>query len=138
VTGSRGAPAYREIVLEHFRHPRNRGPLPKPDVSLEGANPLCGDRVRVELRVVDERIADAAFTADACVLCIASASLVTEHVRGMRAADAVELRDAIAFELVGGSVPAARQRCATLPLDTLRRGLVHFDERSRAQPTPER
>jgi nitrogen fixation NifU-like protein len=119
---------YREIVLEHFRHPRNRGPLIAADVSVEGANPLCGDRVRIELRVVEETIADAGFTADACVLCVASASLLTEHVRGMRTVEARELNDAIAFDLVGGSIPRPRERCATLPLDTLRRAVIDFDE----------
>ena len=128
MTTSRDAPAYREIVLEHFRRPRNRGPLAGADVSIEGANPLCGDRVRVELRVVEGAIAAAGFTADACVLCVASASLLTEHVRGMRASDVRELGDAIALELVGGSVPAARRRCATLPLDTLRRALIRLHQ----------
>ena len=131
MTATRDVSTYREIVLEHFRHPRNRGPLATADVSVEGANPLCGDRVRVELRMVDETIADAAFTADACVLCVASASLLTEHVRGMRASEARELSDALAFELVGGSVPAARRRCATLPLDTLRRAVDRIGDQRR-------
>ena len=124
----RGVSAYREIVLEHFRHPRNRGPLTAADISMEGANPLCGDRLRIEIRIVDETIADAGFTADACVLCVASASLLTEHVRGMRTTEARDLNDAVAFELVGGSVPRPRERCATLPLDTLRRAIIDFDE----------
>jgi len=133
VIASGGMSTYRNIVLEHFRHPRNRGPLTAADVSVEGANPLCGDRVRIELRVVDETIADAGFTADACVLCVASASLLTEHVRGMRTAAARDLNDAIAFELVGGSVPRPRERCATLPLDTLRRAVIDFDEGHRGR-----
>jgi nitrogen fixation NifU-like protein len=133
VIAASGMSAYREIVLEHFRHPRNRGPLSAADVSLEGANPLCGDRVRIELRVVDETITDAGFTADACVLCVASASLLTEHVRGMRTADARDLNDAIAFDLVGGSVPRPRERCATLPLDTLRRAVISFNEGQRGR-----
>jgi len=116
--------AYRAIVLEHFRHPRNRGSLAEADVSLEGANPLCGDRIRVELRVVDGTIAATGFTADACVLCVASASLLTEHVRGMRADVARALTDDVMLDLVGGPVPVARARCATLPLDTLRRALI--------------
>jgi nitrogen fixation NifU-like protein len=130
VTASRDASAYRAIVLEHFRHPRNRGRLPAADVSIEGANPLCGDRVRVEIRVADGTIAEAGFTADACVLCVASASLLTEHVRGMRTAEARELTDGLAFELVGGSVPVARRRCATLPLDTLRRAMMSLEHGS--------
>jgi NifU-like protein involved in Fe-S cluster formation len=80
--------------------------------------------VRVEIRVANGTIAEAGFTADACVLCVASASLLTSHVRGMTLSDARELSDALAFELVGGTVPMARRRCATLPLDTLRRAVI--------------
>jgi nitrogen fixation NifU-like protein len=115
---------YRDVVLEHFRRPRNRGSLQGPDVSIEGANPLCGDRVRIEIRLVEGRITEMVFTADACILCVASASLLTEHVRGMTATDAERIEDAVAFNLVGEVAPA-RRRCATLPLDTMRRGLAH-------------
>jgi nitrogen fixation NifU-like protein len=101
-----------------------------PDASVEGANPLCGDRVRVEIRVANGTIAEAGFTADACVLCVASASLLTSHVRGMSMSDARELSDTLAFELVGGTVPMARRRCATLPLDTLRRAVMAVERGS--------
>ena len=131
MTASGDASAYRQIVLEHFRHPRNRGRLAVPDASVEGANPLCGDRVRVEIRAADGTIAEAGFTADACVLCVASASLLTSHVRGMTVSDARELSDALAFELVGGTVPMARRRCATLPLDTLRRAVISLESSSK-------
>ena len=85
--------AFRAVVLEHFRHPRNRGPLDGATASHEGANPLCGDRIRIQVRVTDGAIADARFTADACAICIASASVLTEHVRGksVREADMVDL-----------------------------------------------
>ena len=56
--------AFRAVVLEHFRHPRNRGPLEQATASVEGANPLCGDRIRVEVRVVDGTVDDARFTAE--------------------------------------------------------------------------
>jgi nitrogen fixation NifU-like protein len=115
--------AYRDIVIEHFRRPRNRAPLPEANRSAEGANPLCGDRIRVQLVVHDEVIADARFTADACALCIASASLLTEYVRG-RDVTSVSAIDAhwIAASLEG-EPPPGRRKCATLPLDTLRKAL---------------
>ena len=113
--------ALRAVVLEHFRHPRNRGPLAGADASAEGANPLCGDRVRVELRANHGTIADARFTADACALCVASASLLTERVRGMRL-DAVRgVDERWLFTSLEGEPPAARRKCATLALDTLHR-----------------
>jgi nitrogen fixation NifU-like protein len=119
--------AFRQVVLEHFRHPRNRGPLSDATGTAEGANPLCGDRIRVQVRLVNEEIAEARFVADACAICIATASLLTERARGMRAADARALDAAFVHALLEGEPPAGRRKCATLPLDTLRRAL---DDRS--------
>ena len=113
--------ALRAVVLEHFRHPRNRGRLDGADASAEGANPLCGDRVRVELRADQGTIADARFTADACALCVASASLLTERVRGMRLDAIMTVDERWLFASLEGEPPAPRRKCATLPLDTLRR-----------------
>jgi nitrogen fixation protein NifU and related proteins len=113
--------AIRAVVLEHFRHPRNRGRLDGADASAEGANPLCGDRVRVELRAEQGAIADARFTADACALCVASASLLTERVRGMRLDAITTVDEGWLFASLEGEPPAPRRKCAILPLDTLRR-----------------
>jgi nitrogen fixation protein NifU and related proteins len=113
--------ALRSVVLEHFRRPRNRGPLAGADASAEGANPLCGDRVRVELRAERGTVADARFTADACALCVASASLLTERVRGMRLDAVPSVDERWLFASLEGEPPAARRKCATLPLDTLHR-----------------
>ncbi len=118
--------ALRAVVLEHFRHPRNRGPLAGAEASAEGANPLCGDRVRIELRAEEGIVAEARFTADACALCVASASLLTERVRGMRL-DAVQgVDERWLFASLEGEPPPARRKCATLPLDTLRRAVASF------------
>jgi nitrogen fixation NifU-like protein len=116
--------ALRSVVLEHFRHPKNRGPLDRADASADGANPLCGDRVRVELRTEHGVIADARFTADACALCVASASLLTERVRGMRVDAASRVDETWLFASLDGEPPAARRKCALLPLDTLRRAVA--------------
>jgi nitrogen fixation NifU-like protein len=116
--------AYRRVVIELFRHPKNRGPLPDASASAEGANPLCGDRIRVELRGDRARVSEARFSADACALCIASASLLTERVRGMSADDALRIDAAWLFASLEGEPPPARRKCAMLPLDTLRRAVA--------------
>jgi nitrogen fixation NifU-like protein len=95
-----------------------------PSATAEGANPLCGDRVRMELRADDGTIADARFTADACALCVASASLVTERVRGMALSDAARIDAAWLFSSLQGEPPPARRRCASLALDTLHRAIA--------------
>ena len=115
--------AFRAVVLEHFRHPRNRGSLSDAHASAEGANPLCGDRIRVQLRAADGAITDARFTADACALCIASASLLTEHIRGMRVRDAEKVDIAWMHKSLEGEPPPGRRRCAQLPLETMHRAL---------------
>jgi nitrogen fixation NifU-like protein len=116
--------AYRRVVIELFRHPKNRGPLPDAAASAEGANPLCGDRIRVELRGDSGRVIEARFTADACALCIASASLLTERARGMSAADALKIDAAWLFASLEGEPPPGRLKCAVLPLDTLWRAVA--------------
>ncbi len=115
--------AFRRVVIELFRHPKNRGALQDASASAEGANPLCGDRIRVELRGDRAHVAEARFTADACALCIASASLLTERVRGMSADEALGIDAPWLFASLEGEPPPGRRKCAILPLDTLRRAL---------------
>ena len=116
--------AFRAVVLEHFRRPRNRGLLADATVSAEGANSLCGDRIRIQLRVVDGAVVGAGFTADACALCIASASLLTDHVRGMSVARAALVDAQWVHTAIEGRPPPGRARCAALPLETLRRAVA--------------
>jgi len=115
--------AFRAVVLEHFKHPRNRGPLEGANASADGANPLCGDRVRVQLSLIDGVVVDARFTADACALCIASASVMTDHVRGMSVDDALRVEVDVIHRALEGEPPVGRLKCTILPLDTLRRAL---------------
>ena len=112
---------FNAVVLEHFRHPLNRGHLEGADVTEPGANPLCGDRIVIELRAEQGVIREARFHADACALCIASASLLTEHARGRAIGDIVEFDDTVIEDLLKSSPPPGRRACARLPLDTLRR-----------------
>lgn len=116
--------AMRAVVLEHFRHPRNRGSLDPADASADGANPLCGDRIRIQLRAEGDTISDARFTADACALCVASASLLTERVHGMPIAAAARVDAQWLFISLDGEPPATRRKCATLALDTLHRAIA--------------
>ena len=125
------APApYGATIMEHFRRPRNQGPLPGADVAREGANPLCGDRIRVELALRDGVVADARFTANACAISVAAASLLTERVRGMVAADVRAIGEDEMIAALGSHIPSARHACAVLPLTTLRAALAILDERS--------
>lgn len=125
--------AYGATVLEHFRRPRNQRTLDTPTIAREGVNPLCGDRVRIELDLERDEIRAAAFTANACALCTAAASLLTERVAGARVQEALAISDAEAVGALGADVPAGRVACATLPLRTLREAITaHMDARANA------
>ena len=73
---------YSDILLDHFRHPRNYGSLAAPDISNEQFNPLCGDRIRIELKLDRSIVNEARFKGDACAISTAAASLLTELILG--------------------------------------------------------
>jgi nitrogen fixation NifU-like protein len=119
---------YGATIMEHFRRPRNQGPLPAADAAREGANPLCGDRIRIELAMREGRVADARFTANACAISVAAASLLTGQVRGMSAADVRAITDDQVLADLGSAIPAARRACALLPLTTMVAALAEVGE----------
>ena len=82
---------YQEVILDHNRRPRNFGTLPEANRTAEGNNPLCGDRVTVYLRVEGDRVQDISFQGAGCAISTASASLMTEALRGKTVAEAHEL-----------------------------------------------
>jgi nitrogen fixation NifU-like protein len=115
---------YGATVLEHFRRPRNQRTLDRPTTTREGYNPLCGDRVRIELEIDEGVVRAAAFTANACAICTAAASLLTERVSGATVDDASRVTDDDILAALGAELPAARLLCAILPVRTLREALV--------------
>lgn len=74
---------YQEIILDHNKRPRNRGEMPNPDRTAEGDNPLCGDEIRVFVRLDGDKIADVKFVGEGCAISKASASLMTQTVKGL-------------------------------------------------------
>ncbi|MGB9739763.1 Fe-S cluster assembly sulfur transfer protein SufU [Chloroflexus sp.] len=116
---------YREQILEHARHPRNYGHLPAPTVIREERNPLCGDQIRLELAIVNDVIADVRFTGRGCAISQASASLLTEAIKGKPVAEAKQFSKDDLLEIIG--IPLAhnptRLKCALLSLKALKAGL---------------
>lgn len=115
---------YGPLVLDHYRRPRNQRRLENATASAEGHNPMCGDRVRIELEVEGDVVRAAAFTANACVLCTAAASLLTERLAGTSTAQAHAIGDAEMIGWLDAPVTAARQKCVTLPLRALQQALA--------------
>src|SRR5680860_1459581 len=73
---------YREIILDHYRNPQNKGTLDPADYSYEDTNPLCGDEIRIDMRVSDGVVSEIAFSGRGCAISQASASMLTEMVKG--------------------------------------------------------
>jgi nitrogen fixation NifU-like protein len=119
---SEAAP-YLATVVEHYRRPHNRRALETPTGVHEGANMLCGDRVRMEVLVRDGVVVDAAFAASACAIATASASLLTERVRGHAVGEALCTDEESVVAALGAGVPVARRGCAILPWRVLRQAL---------------
>jgi nitrogen fixation NifU-like protein len=133
---------YQELILDHNKRPRNFGPLPEANRRAEGYNPLCGDRITVMLDVEGDTVRDIHFIGSGCAISTASASLMTEAVKGHGVADAEALFEKV-HDLVTGTTGAngkevelgklivlsgvrdypARVKCASLAWHTLRAAL---------------
>lgn len=96
------AELYRDVIVDHNRRPRNRGPLPSANHRAEGNNPLCGDQLRVYVDVEKDLIRDLRFEGTGCAISTASASLMSEAVKGKSRAEAAALFDAVHRMLTGG------------------------------------
>jgi len=117
---------YSEVILDHFRHPRNYGDLPLPDVSYEAFNPLCGDRIRIEVKIKDKTVADARFKGDGCAISVAAASLLTELIKGMELDSIAAFSDEAMIASLESEINPTRLQCALLALGALRTGLKEF------------
>jgi nitrogen fixation NifU-like protein len=84
---------YQEVILDHSKHPRNFGPAAGANRHAKGHNPLCGDRIRLRVRLDDDRLADVRFEGSGCAISTASASMMTEAVRGRSVAEALEMAE---------------------------------------------
>lgn len=116
-------------VLDHWRHPRNFRRLAAPDAAHEAVSAVCGDRIRLELRLEAGRVVEAAFRGDGCALAIASASMLTELLPDRPVSDAAALPDELLLSRFDVALPADRRVCVLLPLVALRAALAHVGER---------
>jgi nitrogen fixation NifU-like protein len=137
---------YRDVILDHNRRPRNFGPLEAADASVEGFNPMCGDRLTLRLKLLADKIADIRFEGQGCAISTASASLMTEAVKGKTRAQALELFGRVHHLLTDDDAPSedlgklaalsgvreypARVKCASLCWHTLASALQSPDARS--------
>jgi nitrogen fixation NifU-like protein len=115
---------YSDVIRERWRRPRFRGELADATASAEDVNPLCGDRVRMQLRLEDGQVRAARFTGDSCAICSASADVVAELVEGHPRSEATALQVRDILEILKTDVRPTRMRCVTLPLTVLGKALA--------------
>ena len=119
---------YRDYILEHYRRPHNFGPLEDATVSREGANPLCGDRITLQLGVKDGVVQAVGFTGRGCAISQASASLLTDEIKGKPIEEVEAFGADDLLDLLGIEISPARLKCAMLSHDTLRGALNQLAE----------
>ncbi|HYF27242.1 MAG TPA: iron-sulfur cluster assembly scaffold protein [Baekduia sp.] len=112
---------YREEILQHYKRPRNWGPMEDPDLEFEDNNPLCGDELKVMLRVgEDKRIEDVRFEGHGCAISQAAASMASDEVKGMPVDELLRLDKEFVLDLLGIDISATRMKCALLSLKVLK------------------
>ena len=115
---------YRDYILEHYRRPHNFGVIESPTSSYEGSNPLCGDRITLQLGIDDGVVQRVGFTGRGCAISQASASLLTDEIKGKAVADVEAFRADDLLDLLGIEISPARLKCAMLSHETLQKALA--------------
>ena len=112
---------YREQILDHYKHPHNFGELDDADLEFADTNPLCGDELRVQLRTDDDgRIEEVRFSGQGCAISQASASMVSDEIKGMTPGELLRLDREFVLELLGIDISDTRMKCALLSLKVLK------------------
>ncbi len=137
---------YREQILDHYKHPHNQGTLQVPDAHHHDLNPLCGDEIEVFLKIEDQNekkgndktgktnsknagsriITDVKFTGQGCAISTASASLLTDEIKGMTLDQVKALRRDDVFKMLGVPISAARVKCALLSLKAIKAAVYSY------------
>ena len=118
---------YREIILDHYRNPRNKGKLPGADISTHDSNPLCGDEIDIHMKVQGDKILDVKFEGRGCAISQASASMLTEMVINQPLTSVKDIAKTDILENIGlTNLGPARVKCALLALKVMKLGMVNY------------
>src|SRR5690625_952349 len=132
---------YRQVIMDHYKHPRNKGVLENTALSVEMNNPSCGDRIMLHLNVQDDEVKDVKFEGEGCSISMASASMMTQAIKGKKVSDALRISNFFSKMMIGEDIDTgeldladiqalqgvskfpARIRCATLAWEAMEKGV---------------
>lgn len=117
---------YQEIILDYYRHPRNKGTLPHPDIVSHDVNTSCGDEITMNILVKDNRIGNVRFDGKGCAICMASSSMLTEYALGKSLDEVAKFNKQDALNLINIPISCMRLKCALLGLKVLKLGVLQY------------
>jgi len=118
---------YNSKVIDHFTNPRNMGEIENPDATAQGGNPLCGDVVKLYLKVKDNKISEIKFKAFGCGACIASSSALTEMIEGKSVSEARKITNDDIVRYLGG-LPEQKKKCSNFSADVLQKAIKELEK----------
>jgi len=122
---------YRELIIDRYKNPFHKGELEPNDISFEDDNPLCGDHIRIDIRVnADGHVAEAVFNGKGCAISQASADLLVESIQGKSLEEIKEISKEDVLEMLGIELGPVRLKCALLSLKVLKAGVYGLGEAS--------
>ena len=128
---------YAEEIISHYEHPHNKGEIKNPSTSMHEYNPLCGDDLTIYLKIKDNRVDDVKFTGTGCAISMASASMLTDSIKGRSLNEIEKMGLRSIIELLGIDPGPARLKCATLSLKTVKEALFLYQHKEVDRSTKE-
>ena len=125
--------SYNPIVIDHFHHPRNMGEMENPDGVGEAQNPVCGDTMRLFIKLEENRIIDAKFLTFGCAAAIASSSIATEMIKGKTLDEALMISNGMVSEALGG-LPPTKIHCSVLAEYAIKAAVLDYREKTPSPP----
>lgn len=120
---------YREVIIDHYKNPSYRGELDPHDISFEDENPLCGDQIRIDIRLDEQgKVSEAAFSGHGCAISQASADLLLESIQGKSVDELKQLTKQDILDLLGIELTPVRLKCALLSLKVLKAGVYGVNQ----------
>ncbi len=114
---------YRELILDHYQHPHNHGEIPGADISYEDSNPLCGDKIRIDIKLKGNVVDEVKFNGKGCAISQASASMLTDELIGKSLDEIKKIDKDFVTQMLGIPLGPTRIKCALLPLKVIKAGV---------------